>query len=151
MDHRYIFAALMGVICSASTAHAQQATTGETGALPQANTENGITYVCGGVGSDQSEKMKQAARDYDLMVTFATKQGAYLSDVEVDIADNRGRSLLHTTCEGPIMLVDMPKGGRYHIRGKLDGQATSGTARLGHGAKGKPLYLVVPAEQSRSG
>lgn len=151
MDHRYMFAALMSLICSAAAAQAQQANPGDANALPQATTQNGITYVCGGVGSDEAEKMKRAARDYDLMVTFATKQGAYLSDVEVDIADTRGHSLLNTTCEGPIMLVDLPKGGRYHIRGKLDGQATSGTAHLGRGTRGKPLHLVVPAGERRSG
>ena len=95
--------------------------------------------------------MKRAARDDELMVTFATKQGDYLSGVEADIADTRGRSLLTTTCDGPTMLVDLPKGGRYQVRGKFDGQAASGTALLGHGDRGKPLHLVVPAEQRRSG
>ena len=151
MNHRYISAALVSLMCSVSGAHAQQANPGETGELPQANTRNGITYVCGGVGSDEAERMKRAARKYDLMVTFATRQGDYLSDVEVDIADTRGRSLLNTTCDGPIMLVDVPKGGRYHIRGKFDGRSTSGTALLGRGAKGKPLHLVVPAGQRQSG
>ena len=151
MDHRYMFAALMSLICPASAAQAQQANPGDANALPQATTQNGITYVCGGVGKDEADRMKQAARDYDLMVTFATKKGAYLSDAQVAIDDARGRPLLTTTCDGPIMLVDLPKGGRYHVRSEMEGQATSGIAVLGRGTKGKPLHLVVPAEQSRSG
>jgi len=152
MKTRTMLAALTSLICSVSSAHAQQANPeGGTYALPQANTENGITYVCGGVGKDEADKMKQAAHDYDLMVTFATKKGAYLSDVQVAIDDARGHPLLTTTCDGPIMLVDLPKGGRYYVRSEMEGQATSGTAVLGRGTKGKPLHLVVPAEQSRSG
>lgn len=147
-----MLAALMSLIFSVSSAHAQQASPeGDTNALPQASTENGITYVCGGVGSDEADKMKHAARDYDLMVTFATKKGDYLSDAQVAIDDARGHALLTTTCEGPIMLVDLPKGGRYHVRSEMEGQATSGTAVLGRGTKGKSLHLVVPAEQRRSG
>ena len=152
MKTRTMFAALMSVICSVSGAYAQQANPeGRTNALPRANTENRITYVCGGIGKDEADKMKQAAHDYDLMLTFATKKGAYLSDAQVVIDDTRGHPLLSTTCDGPIMLVDLPKVGRYHVRSEMEGQATSGTAVLGRGTKGKPLHLVVPAEQSRSG
>ena len=152
MKTRTLFAALTSLICSVASAQAQQANLeGGTNALPQASTENGITYVCGGVGSDEAEKMKRAAREHDLMLTFATKAGDYLADARVVIDDTRGHPLLSTTCDGPIMLVDVPRGGRYHVRSEMEGQATSGTAVLGRGVKGKPLHLVVPAEQGHSG
>jgi hypothetical protein len=152
MKTRTTYAALADLLCAASLAHAQQGNAGGgTDGLPRASTENGITWVCGGVGSDEAERMKRAARDHDLMVTFATKEGSYLSDVQVDIADTRGHSLLNTTCSGPIMLVDLPKGGRYHIRGESDGRAASGIAQFRPGRKGTPLHLVMPAGQDESG
>ena len=152
MKARTISAALAGLMCAASIALAQQENPGAgKEALPQASTENGITYVCGGVGSEEAEKMKRAAREHDLMLTFATKTGSYLSDVQVDIADARGRSLLNTTCSGPIMLVDLPRRGRYHIRGESEGHAASGVALLRPGVKGTPLHLVVPVAGGESG
>ena len=147
-----MFAALAVSMCAVSLADAQPDNAGGgQDALPRASTVNGITYVCGGVGSDEAERMKRAAREYDLMLTFATKTGSYVSDVNVDIADTRGHSLLNTTCDGPIMLVDLPKGGRYHIRGESEGHAASGDALLRRGRKGTPLHLVVPDSESGSG
>jgi hypothetical protein len=152
MKTRIMFAALAGLMCAVSLAHAQPENAGGgKDALPRASTANGITYVCGGVGSDEAERMKRAARDYDLMLTFATKTGSYVSDVQVDVADARGHSLLNTTCNGPIMLVDLPKAGRYHIRGESEGRAASGDVLLRPGTKGTALHLVLPDSESGSG
>lgn len=152
MKTRTMFAALACLSCAVSIAHAQQQNAGSgNDAMLQTSTENGITYVCGGVGSDDAERMKRAARNYDLMLTFATSTGSYLSDVQVNIADPRGHSLLNTTCSGPIMLVDLPKGGRYHIRGESGGRAASGVALLRPRAKGTVLHLVMPATENESG
>ena len=38
-------------------------------------TVNGVTYLCGGVGADEAKFMKRSAREYDMMLTFATKRG----------------------------------------------------------------------------
>ncbi len=146
MTSKSIATLFVALMCSAPYGQAQEATP-----LPPPHTENGITYVCGGVGSDEAAQMKQAASKYDLMLTFATKRGDYLSDVKVEIADARGHALLTTVCDGPIMLVDMPKQGRYVVRGEMAGHAVSGTALLGPGARGKPLHLVLPGAGDTSG
>jgi hypothetical protein len=152
MKTRTTFAVLAGLLCAASLAHAQPGNAGGgEDALPPSSTVNGITYVCGGVGSEEAERMKRAARDYDLMLTFATKTGSYVSDVQVAIADARGRSLLNTSCNGPIMLVNLPKGGRYHIRGESEGRAASGDVLVRPGKKGTALHLVVADSESASG
>jgi hypothetical protein len=115
-------------------------------ALPEAQTQNGISYMCGGIGNDAAASMKQAARQHDLMLTFATREGNYLSDVNVEITDARGRPLLDTTCDGPIMLVDLPKGGRYRISAEVNGKEESGTVQLRPRVKGKRLALAWPRE-----
>jgi hypothetical protein len=151
MRTRYISTLLLGLACSAAFSHAQQVEEGgAASALPEKNTQNGITYVCGGVGSGEAASMKQAAPQYDLMLTFATKSGEYLADVNVDISDARGRSLLNTACDGPIMLVDMPKAGRYRVRAELAGHATSGIVQVRPNARVKTLPLVLPREQGEA-
>lgn len=93
-------------------------------------TANGFTYMCGGVGEEETAKMKQAARAYDMMLTFATRRGAYLADVNVNIQDARGESALQTTCDAPIMLINVPKSGTYRIRAEAGGYTLNKTAHV---------------------
>jgi hypothetical protein len=140
-------AGLISLACVAAFALAQQEVPPVAGGgLPEAQTQNGFSYMCGGVGSDEAERMKQAAKQHDLLLTFATREGNFLSDVNVEIDDAHGRALLNTTCGGPIMLVDMPKSGRYRVRGELNGIEESGTVDISPRAKGKLLALVWPRE-----
>jgi hypothetical protein len=117
-------------------------------------TENGITYLCGGVGSDEASEMKTMARDHDLMLTFAARDGSYLADVNVNIADARGNSVLKTSCGGPIMLVDLGAGGTYKVSAETGGSTVTKTVRIPAKGHGKALVLVWPksvtgAEESR--
>jgi hypothetical protein len=82
----------------------------------QQKTENGIAYLCGGVGVDEAGYMKQQAANYDLMLTFTTRAGNYLADVDVNLMDNRGNTVLQTTCDAPILLVNLPRGGVYRVQ-----------------------------------
>jgi len=66
MKTRTMFASLMRLACPVSSTHAQQANPeGGAKALRQASTENGITCVCAGVGSDEAGMMKHAARGFE--------------------------------------------------------------------------------------
>ncbi len=114
--------------------------------MPQieAKTENGITYVCGGVGLEESTAMKQAASDYDLMLTFAASNGAYLADVNVDIADARGKSRLQTTCNAPIMLVDFDDAGKYRVQAEANGHTLTRSAQVRNSGKVTTVAMAWP-------
>lgn len=102
-----------------------------TGIAAKSHTENGITYMCGGVGKDEASYMKDAAaKDYDLMMTFAENSGAYVANVNVSIKDARGRTVLNTKCDAPILLVDLPSGGNYRIHADAAGRAFDRTASV---------------------
>ncbi|HEX2530842.1 MAG TPA: hypothetical protein VHK70_05170 [Burkholderiaceae bacterium] len=103
--------------------------------------EGGFTYMCGGVGSDEAADMKQEARNYDMMLTFAARNGDYLADVNVDIRDAQGKSLLKTTCDAPIMLVDFPESGTYRIHAETGGYSLDRTAQVR--AKGRSHVAMV--------
>jgi len=108
----------------------------------QPQTENDVTYMCGGIGDDESTYMKKtAARDYDLMMTFAEKNGNYVADVDVSIKDARGKTVLNTTCDGPILLVDLPAGGGYRIHAETAGRAMNRTVQV-KGGKGAVRQLA---------
>ena len=83
--------------------------------LPAVQTQNGVNYLSGGIGLDESRAVAAAAKDYSLMLTFATQQsGKYLADVHVMIEDKRGESVLDAVADGPMLLVQLPSG-QYKI------------------------------------
>ncbi|MBC9904336.1 MULTISPECIES: carboxypeptidase-like regulatory domain-containing protein [Achromobacter] len=107
--------------------------------MPPVQQQGSVQYVSGGIGLDESEAMKAAAKDYPLALTFAAQrdgQADYVANVSVTISDAHGKSVLQTTAEGPYMLVKLPAG-NYKISATYNGQAqnrnvavqNTGTAR----------------------
>jgi hypothetical protein len=97
---------------------------------PAPTTENGVTYMSGGIGESEAEFMKRAAKDYDVMLTFATKeQGAYVADVKVDIEDAKGNNVLSTVSEGPIFVADVPPG-QYRVTAEAEGKPVTRNIRV---------------------
>jgi len=82
-----------------------------------------ITYLSGGVGSDQSAAMKDEMHNYPLVLEFAGKTNAgndYLADIPVQISDAHGIVLLDANARGPFMLVSLPDG-RYTVTARYKG------------------------------
>jgi len=122
--------ALLACACAAGAlaAHAQSA-------MPQWKGEGAVRYVCGGIGSDESNAMRAAMKDHPLALLFARADGAYLADVDVDIKGADGAPSLALRASGPVCLVDIPAG-RYTISaGMAGGEAKSQTVTVGGGSK----------------
>jgi hypothetical protein len=89
--------------------------------LPQPKTDYGITYLSGGIGSDESSAMKAEAKNYPLSVVLsAGREGAYVADVPITIKDAAGEKVLNVT-GGPIVLVKLLPG-RYTISATRNGK-----------------------------
>jgi len=74
---------------------------------------DGVTYVTGGIGSDEAGAFREAASRYNLRMTFTSKTGEYLSDVDVTISSGM-RHLLTVRTTGPFLYVRLPAG-RYTV------------------------------------
>jgi hypothetical protein len=98
-------------------------------------TQDDVTYLCGGVGEAEEAFMKKKAGEYDLMLTFATRSGAYLANVDVDIRDARGNTVLQTNCGAPILLVDLPRSGNYRVRAETAGYEMNQAVKVAAGRK----------------
>ncbi len=114
-------------------------------------TENGITYLCGGIGSSEAAQMKRDASSYNLMLTFAENTGAYLADVDVHITDTRGNDILQTTCDAPIMLVNFPKAGTYRVRAEVAGHPLNRVVRVSSRGRHSSVAMVWPRGQVEQG
>lgn len=102
--------------------------------------KNGFTYVCGGVGSDESAYMKEIAKNYDLMSTFARRDGSYLADINIAIKDKSGQAVLKITCAGPMMLIKFPHPGTYQIQAEVEDSTVTETVQIT--AKRRPSSKV---------
>jgi len=110
-----------------------------------------VTYLCGGVGLGEQQAIKAQAGKYDLMLTFAASNGAYLADVDVEIRSTRkgGDVVLSAKCEGPIMLVDLPGAGTWRVTAQVNGQARQRTVSTASGRVARAVF-TWPADASSS-
>ena len=121
---------LLACACAAGAVGAQAQS-----AMPQWKGEGAVRYVCGGIGSDESNAMRAAMKEHPLALLFARSDGAYLADVDVDIKGADGAPSLALRASGPVCLVDIPDG-RYTVSARTTGgEAKSQAVTVGGGAK----------------
>ncbi len=129
MSNTITRAILLLAACQACTLALAQNTAQPATPRPSA----GASFVCGGVGDADQRAIKAQAAQHHLMLTFAVSTGAYLADVDVQIRDAKGGVVLSAKCGGPIMLVDLPSGGTWHVRAEANGQVRERTLTAGSG------------------
>jgi hypothetical protein len=78
--------------------------------MPAPQTQNGITFVTGGVGQERAAAFRQVASDYNLRATFTAPGGAFMANVKVDLQDAQGKTLVSTITEGPFFFARVPAG-----------------------------------------
>jgi hypothetical protein len=99
------------------------------------------SYVCGGLGEEEQQVMKAEAGRHSLMLTFALSTGAYLADVDVQIRNVQGATILDVRCGGPIMLVDLPSAGSWRVIAQVNGQTRETTVTAGPGRSARATLL----------
>lgn len=90
--------------------------------LPEPETVGGVTFVSGGVGDDESQAMRQMEHRFNLRLLFAQQgSGEYLANVQVQLRDKGGRTILDTVAKGPRLLAQVPPGA-YTVTASSDGR-----------------------------
>jgi hypothetical protein len=121
--------------------------------LPPLHQQGAVTYLSGGVGSDQSAALKEVMHTYPLALEFtgATRHGnEYLADVPVHIADMNGKTLLNATSDGPFMLASLPDG-RYTVTASHDGKTQQRVVDVKSSGHVRAMFVwPTPAEGSTS-
>jgi hypothetical protein len=103
-------------------------------ALPAMKGSGEARWVCGGIGSDESQAMRAAMKSHPLSLLFARSDGAYLADVEVTIQDASGAAKLALRANGPVCLVELPAG-KYTIAATSEGATKSQSVTIGGAPK----------------
>jgi len=118
--------------------------------------EGDVHYMSGGVGQDEIQAMRNAAKPYNLKMEFNAANGEYMAVVKVILRDGKGNIVLKTASDGPCLFVAVPSG-MY----KVDAEALdktvikSATITDKHGANlqffwALPKDMIEPDTQERA-
>ncbi len=99
---------------------------------PLTDSASGVTYLSGGVGKEEIEKIRAKETEYNTTISLSDTKGYFLSGVTVTVTDKDGQAVFTSTTNGPYLLAQLPAGD-YKV-----------TATNGAGSKEK--VLKVPAE-----
>lgn len=103
-----------------------------TAAALQPQHQGNVTFVSGGAGDDDRAALKQVESQYNVRLLFAARDGDYLADVDVTLADAQGNAVLDTIADGPIFYAHVPPG-RYKLTVSNEGQSQSRDIAVGTG------------------
>ena len=93
------------------------------------NTGN-VTYVSGGVGQESLDQLSSITREFNLKLVFALNSGAYLSGVQVQIADAKGTTILDAMSDGPWFMAKLPTG-NYQVMATVAGKVEKRRVTVG--------------------
>lgn len=119
----YMIALALALALSAGNAFAE---------MPEAHQQGDITYISGGIGSDETDAIEAVKESYNLRVTSADKTGHFRGDTEVVIRDMKQNVLLDVMTQGPLFYALLPNG-RYIVEGISEDQSRKQTIRIASG------------------
>ena len=109
------------------------------GVQAQPQQQNGITYLSGGIGLDESRTIEQA-QGYNLHMTFAVgPQNQYTADVDVVVQKAPGQALLTLDNAGPLVYMKLPAG-KYSVIATRHGEERRDTADVGSGGASNLVF-----------
>jgi hypothetical protein len=82
----------------------------QTQGITRGQTEKGILYMSGGVGTEERAQMKKLTEAYNLGLSFAGKSRQYLTDIKLVILDANGNEIIGTIADGPWFYIQLPPG-----------------------------------------
>ncbi|MNQ90242.1 hypothetical protein D3C85_1055760 [compost metagenome] len=107
-----------------------------SGVQLQPQEQNGVSYVTGGIGIDESRAIQQV-QGYNLHLTFSTgPENKYVPDVDLTIQGPQGQTVLQLNQVGPMVYVKLPPG-KYNLVASRNGEQQLGAVTLVPGETGK--------------
>ena len=119
-------------ILIAGIAFAAPAFSSTSAQLPPEHKAGPVTYMSGGVGTDEVNAMKAAEHRYNLALEFVRKaapRDEYLAGITVKVKDRSGKMLLDVDSNGPFLLSRMPAG-KYTIAASNNGHVLTKIAEV---------------------
>ena len=93
--------------------------------IPEAKVAQGIEYISGGIGSEESDALLSLGKKWPLVLEFSQdhpQRPLWVADVTVKILDQKKKVVFEALSDGPIMLLKMTPGkydAEYSFEGKV--------------------------------
>jgi hypothetical protein len=104
--------------------------------MPQPQMQGSVTYLNGGAGDEEVQYIKQAMKDYSLVLAFAraaSPRAEYVASVAVTVKDSKGNTVFEAPSVGPYLLLKLPAGG-YSVTATYQSQAQTRPVTAGKSA-----------------
>lgn len=93
-------------------------------AVPTSTTD-GATYVNGGVGTEEADKLRALSPQFPVRMTFSRHNpeqntDEFVADVKLRVTDRTGRTVVDLSAQGPIFLLKLPDG-PYKVEAQRQG------------------------------
>ena len=86
-----------------------------------ARDESALRLECGGIGLEESQRMRAEVAMHALTLFFSTTEGGFVTDVATRVDDPLGDRRVEASC-GPIGQLDVAEAGRYRVTATYAGQ-----------------------------
>lgn len=119
MKFAHTAAALLLAVAAAAPASGQVPTADEflTG------TKGAVDFATGGIGEEQQKAVKALAGNYNVLITFANKNGEYRANVGAMVLDKTGEMVFDIDGAGPLLYLKLPQGTyRINVRSEAGNQ-----------------------------
>ena len=110
--------------------------------------QNGIAFENGGWSLETAEVIRSHAGKFPVMLVFAWNEGTYLSDVNVQVMNSKGTSVLGLNELGPLVLIDLPKG-EYTINVERHGKSQARRVNVAANSRIKAVFHWAKDESDR--
>ena len=94
---------------------------GSASAQAVAGDEPALRLECGGIGLEESQRMRAEVAMHALTLFFSTTEGGFVTDVATRVDDPLGDRRVEASC-GPIGQLDVAEAGRYRVTATYAGQ-----------------------------
>ncbi len=81
--------------------------------VPESQNYQGIQYITGGIGSEESDAMLELGKKWPLTLEFSQdhpQRSLWVADVEVKITNQKQKLIFAAISDGPILLINLEPG-----------------------------------------
>lgn len=100
------------------------------GDLIRIQENQGVRYASGGIGESERDELNALSNQFNLRLLFAMQgSGNYLADVQVNIMDESGKTVLNAESRGPWFFAQLPPDA-YRVVASVLNQTQEQTVRV---------------------
>ena len=116
--------------------------------IPELQMNQGIEYISGGIGSEESEAMLALSPKWPLTLEFSqahAERPLWVADVSVKVVNLKTQKVIFTgLSDGPIMLINLPSG-QYQLKLEFEGRPLNKQIKV-DADKPQKLSIAWPAK-----